>query len=386
MVGMAPTSFTLHFADLEDPRVERTRAHDLHEIIMMAVLAVIANADGWDDIAQFVRTHERLLRNLLSLPHGVPSADTFRRVFAALDPEAFNRCFVAWTQSLVGSTEGKMVAIDGKTLRGSGDAAAGRSPRHLVSAWVGENQIVFGQVATAAKSNEITAIPELLKLLDLKGATLTIDAMGCQRRIVEEVMAKQADYIIAVKDNQPTLHSEVQAAFATAEIADEKLPATWVHESSEKAHGRLEARQVTVLDAKDRLSEGQDWVGLRTLVRVTSVRETARERSEEARFFISSKAPDALEHARCVRGHWGIENSQHWTLDMTFHEDRSRVRRGNAPDNFALLRKIGLNLLKTEKTSKRGIAAKRKLAAWSEEYLLRVVAAVASSSEDLHVG
>jgi predicted transposase YbfD/YdcC len=383
---MAPPSFTEHFADLDDPRVERTRSHDLLEIIVMAVVAVISNADGWDDIVDFAKTQKELLLRFLTLRHGIPSADTFRRVFSALDPEAFNRCFVAWTQSLVESTEGKLVAIDGKTLRRSGDTARAASPRHLVSAWVGQNHIVFGQVATAAKSNEITAIPELLKLLDLRGATVTIDAMGCQRKIVDGIVAAGADYIIAVKDNQPTLHNEVQAAFVTAEVSQEALPAEWTYRTQEKAHGRAETRTTTVLDVQERLSEEQIWNGMRSLVRVTSVRTTATGTSEDTRFFISSRPPSAAALAQCIRGHWGIENSQHWTLDMAFDEDRCRIRRGHAPDNFALLRKIALNLLKAETTAKRGVTARRKLAGWSEEYLMRVLGAVAASSPPLHVG
>ena len=368
------------FDELDDPRVERTRRHDLAEIIAMSVLAVVCAADDWDDIAQFATTRQGWLKTFLELRNGVPSASTFRRVFAALDVDAFQRAFMEWTRSLVESLAGKHVAIDGKTLRGSYTTSAKKDALHIVSAWVGENQIVFGQVATDAKSNEITAIPRLLDMLDIRGATITIDAMGCQRRIVDAIVERGADYVITVKDNQASLCAEIEAAFATADIAQEPLSTTATFESSEHGHGRTEVRRVTALDIDDRLSERQNWTGLRSIVLIQSERTTQGKTSSEARYYISSLPPDAKVLAAAIRGHWGIENQQHWTLDMAFNEDRSRNRKANAPDNLALLRRIALNLLKAEKTSKRGIAGKRKLAGWDSTYLMKVLETAAAST------
>lgn len=344
----------------------------------MAVLGVICNADGWPDIAQFCSIREDWLRTFLHLRSGVPSPSTFRRVFAALNADAFNAAFVNWTRSLVGSLEGKLVAIDGKTLRGSYTNHAAQDPLHIVSAWVAQNQIVFGQVATEAKSNEITAIPKLLEMLDLRGATITIDAMGCQRRIVDTIVGRGANYVIAVKDNQPSLRAEIEAAFATSEIANERLPPSGRYESLERAHGRVEQRCVLALDVAERLGERQTWTSLRSIVLVDSERTVGGKTSHETRYYISSLPPDAAELAAAIRGHWGIENQQHWTLDMTFNEDRSRSRKGNAPDNFAVLRRIALNLLKLDKSKKASLAGKRKAAGWDTAYLWRVLQAVGS--------
>ena len=379
---MERPSITVFFADLPDPRVERTRRHDLLDIVVISVLAVICGANHWPEIADFAQTRAKWLGSFLRLPSGIPAVDTFRRVFAALDVEAFNRSFMAWTQSLTETVKGKLVAIDGKTLRGSHTTSEKDDARHIVSAWVGENHIVFGQLATEAKSNEITAIPKLVKMLDLKGATVTIDAMGCQRKIVDAILDKEADYLIAVKDNQPKLREEVEVAFATASITNEKLPPTARHESAEKAHGRHEVRRVWVLEAEDRLSEAQSWRGLRSLVRVESERTVNGQHSRDDRYYISSVKPDAAMIAKLVRGHWGIENQQHWTLDMAFDEDRNRTRKKNGPDNFALLRRIALNLLKAETSKKRSIQRKRLTAGWDAEYLLAVLEAGARQNTD----
>ena len=380
IVFMDRPDICVFFGEIEDPRVERTRRHDLVEVIVMAVLGVICNADGWPDIAQFCAVRADWLRTFLELRGGVPSPSTFRRVFAAIDVDAFNAAFMKWTQSLVGSLDGKLLAIDGKTLRGSYSSHGAHDPLHIVSAWVGENQIVFGQVATDAKSNEITAIPKLLEMLDVRGATITIDAMGCQRRIVDTIVERGGHYVIAVKDNQPSLRAAVEAAFATCEIVNERLSENADFESLERGHGRIERRTVRALDILDRLGDRQDWTALQSIVMVNSERTVRGITSQEARYYISSLPPDAAELARAIRGHWGIENQQHWTLDMTFNEDRSRSRKANAPDNFALLRRIALNLLKSEKTKKLSLAGKRKLAGWDTAYLLRVLQAVGTST------
>lgn len=379
---MERPSITTFFADLPDPRVERTRRHELVDIIVMSMLAVICGANYWTEIVDFAETRKEWLRSFLRLPSGIPGVDTFRRVFAALDVGAFNRAFIEWTQALTDTVKGKLVAIDGKTLRGSYTTSEKNDARHMVSAWVSENHIVFGQLATEAKSNEIRAIPKLVKMLELKGATVTIDAMGCQHKIVEAIVDKDADYLIAVKDNQPKLREEVEVAFATASITDERLPRTAKHESTEKAHGRHEVRRVLVLEVEGRLSEAQSWRGLQSLVRVESERTVKGKHSREDRYYISSVKPDAAVIAKLVRGHWGIENQQHWTLDMAFDEDRNRTRKKNGPDNFALLRRIALNLLKAETSTKRSIQRKRLTAGWDTQYLLRVLEAGAQQKAD----
>jgi predicted transposase YbfD/YdcC len=375
-------------AELPDPRVERTRRHDLLEIIVITVLAVVCGADDWDEVWQFADSRERWLKTFLELRHGIPSESTFRRVFRALNATAFREAFLAWTTSLVGSTDGKLVAIDGKTLRRSFTKATKTDSLHIVSAWVAENRVVFGQVATDAKSNEITAIPKLLEMLDLRGATVTIDAMGCQKRIVKAIVAGKADYVIAVKDNQPTLAQDIEAAFVTAEIAEEPLPIECTFEQTNKGHGRTETRRITALDAADRLGEKQLWDGLQSIVRVESHRTLGDKTSTELRYYITSLGADAALLATRIRAHWGIENGQHWTLDVAFAEDQSRIRRGNGPDNFATVRRMALNLIKADKTLKCGVKARRKRAGWDDEYLFRVLQATATgaSPEGADVG
>jgi len=373
MRKMQQATICVYFDALDDPRVERTRQHALIDIIVVSVLAVICGAESWGDIEDYGEANKDWLRAFLRLRNGIPSHQTFMRVFAALDVEAFHECFMDFTRDLVGTTDGKHIAIDGKTLRRSFTDGEKRDPRHIVSAWVGENHIVLGQVATDAKSNEITAIPKLLDMLDVRGATITIDAMGCQRKIVEKIVEKGADYAIAVKDNQPTLHEEVESAFATSAIAKEDLPMSWTFQSSEKAHGRAEIRRVTVLDVEGRLSEKQDWTAVHCLVAVESERTANRKTSQECRYYISSHKPDAQLLAKVIRGHWGIENEQHWTLDMAFDEDRCRSRKKNGPENFALLRRFALNFLKLDVSSKRSIRGKRLRAGWDRSYLLDVI-------------
>jgi len=364
---------SVYFDGLPDPRVERTRKHLLTDILVISVLAVICGAESWEDITDWGEAWEQWLRKYLRLPAGIPSHHTFRRVLSALDKDAFNARFLDWARSVFGSTEGKIIAIDGKTLRGSRGPGAKDSALHIVSAWVTEDRVVFGQVATKAKSNEITAIPELLALLDLKAATVTIDAMGCQKKIVEQIVERKADYVIAVKDNQPTLHEGIEAAFVTADIAQEPIEQRCAFESSEKGHGRRELRKVRVLDATQRLDCGDQWAGLRSLVMVESERTCKGRTSNETRYYISSHVPDAQFMAKCIREHWGIENQQHWTLDMVFDEDRSRIRKGNAAMNFALLRRIALNVLKADRQDKRSLRRRRFIASMGPEHLEKIL-------------
>jgi predicted transposase YbfD/YdcC len=372
---MVPPAIWSHFESLKDPRVERTRRHELMDIVIVSILAVVCNADGWSEIVDYANTKEAWLRTFLKLPNGIPCDDTFRRVFAALDPAQFQACFLNWARSLVGGTNGKLVAIDGKTARHSFAGEEGKGPLHLVSAWVAQNQLVLGQVATETKSNEITAIPKLLELLDLHGATVTIDAMGCQKAIAEKIVDGGADYILALKDNHPTLHREVELFFDSARSEGFPEGHGSRSESVDGGHGRIEVRRVVASDDIGWMAEKTSWKHLRSVVMVESERMTEEKTSVERRYYMSSLAADAQAIGEKIRGHWSIENELHWVLDMAFNEDRSRIRRGKGPDNFALLRKIALGLLKHEKTSRWGLLGKRKRAGWDEQYLLKVLEA-----------
>lgn len=375
---MQPPAIWEHFESLKDPRVERTRRHNLMDIVVMSVMAVICYADGWSDIHDFGKAREAWLREFLELPNGIPCDDTFRRVFAALDPEQFQACFLSWVRSLVGSTDGKLVAIDGKTVRHSFAREEGKGALHLVSAWVVENQAVLGQLATDSKSNEITAIPQLLELLDLRGATVTIDAMGCQKAIAEKIIDAGGNYVLGLKENHPTLHQEVEQFFEAAQAEAYRDTRCDQDETVDGGHGRIELRRVSASDDIDWLADKSHWKGLRSVVMVESERTVGDKTSFERRYYLSSLAADAALLGERIRGHWGIENQLHWVLDMAFDEDRSRIRRGHGPDNFALLRKIALILLKREKTLRRGLEGKRKRAAWDHDYVLKVLEAAAT--------
>ncbi len=367
-----------HFEDLPDPRVTGRCEHELVDVIVISILAVICDSNGWEDIHEFASVREEWLRGFLRLPNGIPGVDTYRRVFAALDPEAFHRCFLSWARDAVQSTEGKLVAVDGKTVRRSFAKEDDKKALHLVSAWCAENNVVLGQIATHAKSNEITAIPELLELLDLRGATVTIDAMGCQTAIAKKIIDGGADYVLGLKGNQPMLSKDVEQFFTSAQQDDFADTAHDTHETVDGEHGRIEVRRVTASDDIEWLEGRKRWESMRSIVMVESERTANGKTSTEQRYYLSSLPADAALLGARIRGHWSIENSLHWVLDMAFDEDRCRIRRRNAPDNFALLRKIAVNLLKSEKTSKRGIEGKRKKSAWDLSYLLTVLGAAAS--------
>lgn len=368
-----------HFEQLPDPRVVGRCDHDLLDIIVISVLAVICGADGWEEIAEFGETRESWLRGFLPLRNGVPGKDTYRRVFAALDSAAFHRCFMAWAHGAVSSTEGKLIAIDGKTVRRSFATEDDKKPLHLVSAWCAENQVVLGQTATHAKSNEITAIPELLELVNFRGATVTIDAMGCQRAIADKIVQGGGDYIFGLKGNQGSLSSDTQEFFRWAENTAFKELAHDVDETVDGGHGRIEVRRCFASDDIAWLAQRDRWAGLRTLIMIETERTAGEKTSHEKRYYISSLPADAAILGARIRAHWGIENGLHWVLDMAFDEDRCRIRRGHAPDNFSLLRKIAVNLLKNENSRKRGIERKRKRAGWDPDYLLTVLRANAGA-------
>lgn len=367
-------SITRHFGELTDPRVERTKLHSLHDVLVIAICAVICGADAWTDVEIFGRAKKEWFSSFLELSNGIPSHDTFGRVFAALDPLEFSECFANWLADVARNLKGQVVAIDGKTLRRSFDTASSKQAIHMVSAWAAETRLVLGQLKTEQKSNEITAIPELLKMLELSGCIVTIDAMGCQREIVADIVEQGADYVICLKGNQGTLHDDVKKFFDWAMKENFKEFPHDFAESVDKGHGRVEVRRCWCTSDASWFQELPKWKGLSSFAMVESERTVGTETSVERRYFISSlEGKDAEAFARVVRSHWGVENGLHWVLDVSFREDECRVRQGYAAENFSTIRRIALNLLKRD-DAKHGIKGKRHRAGWDEPYLLKVLA------------
>lgn len=372
------------FASLPDPRMDRTKLHRLDDIMAIAICAVICGAEGWTDMADWARDKLDWLKTFLHLPNGVPSHDTFGRVFGKLDPDAFERCFMQWVEGLVQVSGVNALHIDGKTLRRSFDRGSSRAAIHMVSVWASKANLTLGQLATDEKSNEITAIPRLLELITLHSAVVTIDAMGCQRDIAAKIIDGGGDYILAVRKNQPTLYEEIELLFDDAIANDFEGMGYDFDEQTDAGHGRVEVRRVWVTRDVDWLREQDLWAGLRSVVCVELTREVIDPAggppavTVTRRYYISSldhreRGRDAAFFANLIRDHWSIENKLHWSLDVAFGEDDSRVRDQHAAENFGRLRRIALNLLKNEKTCKRGIAGKRLHAGWSQQYLLKVI-------------
>ena len=368
-------SITKHFAKLPDPRINRTKRHELMDIIIIALCAAICGADDWVSVELFGKSKEEWFRTFLRLPNGIPSHDTFGRVFAALDADAFARCFRDWVQAVAELTNGEVVAIDGKTLRRTFDRASEKAAVHMVSAWASANRMVLGQVKTETKSNEITAIPKLIEMLVLKRCIVTIDAMGCQKAIAAKIVDKGADYIFGLKGNHEKFHEDVEAYFQEALKCDFEGVKYSYHEAKpEQDHGRIETRRIWCTPDLDWFDKKDDWEGLRSIAMVERERKVQGERSIEQHYYISSlNGKNAKRFGTAVRTHWGVENSLHWVLDMAFRQDESRVRKGNAAANLTTLHHIAVNLVKQDTTTKAGVKNKRLKAGWDERYLLSLL-------------
>ena len=360
-----------HFEDLDDPRQSGKVWYPLDEVLLLCLLAVLAGAEGWVEVEEFGQSKLAFLRRFRAFEKGTPTHGQLGEIFAALDAEAFQQCFINWVASLT-KLGPDIVAIDGKTLRRSYQAGGGKAPIHMISAWASRQRLVLGQIKVAAKSNEITAIPDLLDLLTLKGATVTIDAMGCQREIAAKIIAKDADYVLALKGNQSSLRNDVELFFTSHKESPFKDMTVSRHQTLEKSHGRIETRSVTALNQIDWLTKRHDWPGLKSIVMVESVREIIGGKTEhETRYYISSLAADAAQQGDAIRSHWGVE-AHHWVMDMVFRDDECRIRKANAPANFTTIKHMAGNLLRRG-SGKQSLRVKRKMAAWDDDYLAGLI-------------
>lgn len=365
---------------LTDPRLKRKRKHELIDVLMIAVTALLCGAENFTHMAQFGKAKESWLRTFLTLAHGIPSHDTFRRVFMLLSPEKFSGVFLSWTQSLRQAVGAEVVALDGKTVRRSFDVAKGQSAIHLVSAWASTNRLVLGQIKVDDKSNEITAVPELLRALELAGCIVTVDALNCQKNIAKEIKEADADYVLALKGNHGTAHEEIKTFLdaALAETLASKLPGAKLSagaeslatfETLDKGHGRVETRRYYQSATLDWFADRSAWEGLQTVGMVEAQREIRGKLSVERRYYLSSLPLDVTTFARAVREHWGVENQLHWVLDVQMNEDQCRARTGHAAENLGLLRRMVLNQLRRDTRCQTGIKGKQLNASWDHAYL-----------------
>lgn len=373
-------TFLDHFVTLDDPRchTHRNFRHNLNDILTITILATICGADSWMEIERFGLAKESWLKTFLELPNGIPSHDTFSRVFAIMDPKQLETCYQHWITSLRVDLIKEIIAVDGKTVRGSGNKRKKQPPLHLVSAWAAKTRLMLAQVKTEAKSNEITAIPEVLEMLQIEGAIVTIDAMGCQTEITKQIIAKKADYVLSLKENQPTLYQDVCAIFTLAEEGKKKYKNMLHSRRVEKLHdhGRVETRRYTLISARDPLLFQLRWPGLASIGKADIVRTTNHEVERSTRYFITSLEHEKIvDFMQAVRKHWQIEVDLHWSLDVGFREDLNQSHIGHSAHNLATIRRIALNLLKQEKTHKNGVACRRKTAGWDHAYLLKVLTA-----------
>lgn len=363
-----------HFKDLEDKRVERTKRHKLIDIVTIAICAVICGADSWVLMETYGKKKKEWLKQFLDLPNGIPSHDTFARVFARIDPQQLQNSFLSWIKSINKITEGEVIAIDGKTLRHSYDKGKDQGAIHMVSAWATTNRLVLGQCKVDEKSNEITAIPELIKVLDIAGCIVTIDAMGCQKQIVKSIVDKSGEYVIALKKNQGNLYKNVEEIFKEAIAKGFEGFKYSDYHTKEDEHGREEIRHYLMLsDIQERIDPGKKWMNLQSVGMVEYIRKVNGKTKVETRYYISSLTDNAKLLGESVRSHWSIENSLHWVLDVALREDDCRIRKDNAPQNFAVLRHIAVNAVGKEKSQKLGIKNKQVCAGWDNEYLEKIL-------------
>jgi len=367
-----PNNILIAFKDLKDPRKRRNQTYSLFDIVTISILGILCGADDWVAINLWASCNIHWLQKYGICQTGIPSHDTLGRFFRYLSPESFEKCFVQWTQNIVGTVKG-VIAIDGKTLRGSNDAARDEKAIHVVSAFSANNNLILGQLSTEAKSNEITAIPLLLRMLDIQGATITIDAAGCQKNIAKEIRSQKGDYILALKGNQGNLHAEAENFFLQAiQVAPEEANCDF-YVSEEKNRGRIEKREIWSTHVLDWLNQKDDWTDLNALICVKSTRTIKDKTSIEMRYYIASEKTGAQGYGIGIRSHWGIENRVHWQLDVSYNEDHSKVRKDNGPENASVLKRCTMNLLKADLKTKAGIKNKRAKAGWSREYMMELL-------------